>query len=224
MNLDENTNAHFDLVQIDPRATLIVMIDVVTREGGFTRGEDLREHWESPRIQRVSSNYACPSGWYAVTCPDHKNLFIKFTSTRFQLLDESDQPQGAEIESKPDMTIESTTATAESAPAPKHQAPPKKTKAPAKVKPVKASTKVAAKKAANKPAKTATGNYKWLLRRLKAQALGALSTDSNRATLREGMKDLDSFTKVRSFLNRAGVKIETFDTFLDKFFDAAIDR
>ncbi len=197
----------FRLDQVHPESTLLVMTDVARGEAGFTNGAQLREHWESPKIQRVSRHLSKdpPGDWCHVHCPDGKRIFIRFTSTRHQLLAADDETAG-QLET--DMADKL-----------------KKTSTKKPVKPVAAATK---KKpgaaAADKPAKPA-GNCKWLLDRLKAQASRAFSTDANRGVIKSGVASCESYLGVKKFLEKAGASDDAkFEAFLETFFGHCINR
>lgn len=228
----------FKLDQLHPAARILVMTDVSRGEAEFTSGHALRIHWESSKVQRVSHFFnAAPVGWCHCQCPDGSTLFLKFNSVEYQLLDESDlAPAETEIETNDTMSDETKKPT----PAQKKKPtpPPKKGVTP-KSAPVKKSTTTVApvapvaapagKKAAavkvHRLPKT-TGNYLWLLRRLQAQAVGQLTNANNRASVRDGMAKVDTFTGTRDFLIKAKVT-ETekdFDAFCDVFFSATINR
>lgn len=215
--------ATIKLEQLDPRALVAVMTDVTRGEAEFTTGAAVREHWESSKIQRVSWQFSkFPIGWSRIQCPDGSLLFLKFNSERFQLLPDDQQLADQIVDNMPN-------------PKKKHTAPPKKnavskptTTTPTVVPPVKPPAKTTAKEA--KAPKTVkkprtTGNYKWLLRRLQAQAINALTTANNRAVVRDGLDKCETFVETRDYLEKAGVTpAGEFVKFLDEFFAATIDR
>lgn len=221
-----------DLASIDPRARLTVMTDVSRREAQFTTGAAIREHWESPKIQRVSHFFSNPpAGWTHVRCPDGSRCFIQFTSEEFQLLDQAaNQPAGQGTMEKKKHPTPPKKTPAKSPVPPK--TPVKKPTPPPVVAPVKPPIKEAAKAAiqAAKPERVAkkpktTGNYKWLLRRLQAQALSQLTTSNNRAIVRDGLDKQEDYKSTIDFLQTAKVADSiVWHNFLNEFFAATINR
>jgi hypothetical protein len=196
----------FDLADIHPESTLVVMTDVARDESGFTTGAQLREFWQSSKIQRVGTGLAKdpPGNWCHVRCPDGLRMFVKFTSTRHQLLAADDETAGQSEETNM-ATLKKTSAKTV-----------KPVAAAAKKKPGAASTP--------KPPKPA-GTCKWLLDRLKAQAARAFSTDANRGVIKSGVASCESYSGVKRFLAKAGAADDAkFEQFLETFFGHTINR
>lgn len=218
--------ATINLDQLDPRAKLLVITNVVDRESAFTTGDALRQHWESSKVQRVGHYFSdLPIGWSTVTCPDGSRCFIKFTSPEFQLLGEPNHTAGIETQDKPMKNKPTPPPKKNQKLRPGAVPPTKPTSATtAPVKPVKPSGKPEKAPKAIRLPKT-TGNYAWLLRRMQAQAVNQLTTPANRASVRDGLSKCEDYLTSKSFLDKANVVDATkFDAFLNVFFAATINR
>lgn len=222
-------NPVIPLSDIHPDSLIRVVTDLHRSEFAFTSGNDIRVNWESKKIQRLMpySTLKIPEHLTLVACPDLSYLMVNF-STEHQRLSDEVQPAGT----KPNKTM--STKKLPQQPAKKLPAKPAAAgksvaKPVSKAAPVatsKAAPVAAPKAAASKPAKVKPekpeGNTKWLLLRLKAQAVEVLSDESNRAILRDGLKQVDSYKEAVAFLKRSGISESAISDFLEEFFNHKI--
>lgn len=217
----------FNLEQLDPRATLVVLTNATTYEGGFVRGEVLRSRWEHKDLAQVGSRMPIRDGWLRCHVPyPGRCLVVKFLSPEFQLLDENSSelgknqtggimPKNVRKPKKGGAEVASAKPAAQPEPAAKPAAAKKPAIAPKAPKVVDVTKKPAA--ATKAPEGEPTG-YPWGMNRLKNEIVKFLTPDENQAQVRKDLKELKRFEDVRKYANAAGIDDDALLTFLDGFF------